>query len=298
MSSVRRYRQCYSSAQFVLDAIRSNAVWTGPAESVYLRASYLPLIMPASIPASTESTAKATLLLFTLGAAAETERRRLLPAPCRAEEHALHRACIDNALSAGREAQCRLVVSSPAALDLAPDALLIEQQGQGFGQRLSLAMRNAFDRSGPVIVVGGDSPELGAEHVSTAIDRLNRCQADVVLGPCPDGGLYLLGARKPLTGLLESVRWCRPNTLADLVRRLEAEGLRIAYLAPLGDLDRSRDLDRWLAKGDTRRFGHRLLILISAALGAHRQPLITDRFHPLAADPVRHLRGRAPPRAA
>lgn len=271
---------------------------SGSAESVSSRQPYLTLIMPASIPASIEPTAKATLLLFTLGAAAEAERRRLLPSPYRAEEHALHRACIDNALSAGREAQCRLVVSSPAALDLAPDAQLIEQRGQGFGQRLSQAMSDAFDRSGPILVVGGDSPELDTEHLSSAIDRLNRSEADVVLGPCPDGGLYLLGSRRPLTGLLESVRWCRPSTLADLVRRLEAEGLRVALLAPLGDLDRASDLDRWLSRGGTHRIGRQLLAWIAAALVRHRRPPIAVRFLPPAADPVRHRWGRAPPRAA
>ena len=241
---------------------------------------------------------RATLLLFTLGAVAETERRHLLPSTCRAEELALHRACIENVLSAGRQVGCRLVVSSPSDLDLAPDALLVEQSGQNFGQRLGQAIEVACDHARPVVAVGSDSPDFRAKHISDALEMLDETAADVVLGPCHDGGLYLLALRRPLVGLLETTRWCRSNTLVDLVRRLETQGLRVELLAPLSDLDKPSDLEQWMASPAPCALGSHLFVLISKALASHRRPAIAPGLKILPASYVGDCWGRAPPRAA
>lgn len=189
-----------------------------------------------------------TLLVFTLGAPAESRRRSLLPERWRGTEVALRQACLEATLAAGRTAGCRLEVSCPRPLDLPADAHHVPQTGNHFGARLDRAMRASLARrSGPVVVVGTDAPGLDAERVVRALEALAEEPDRVVLGPSPDGGVYLVAACRPIEGLTDDVRWCCGATLATLRQTLEAAGRRVVLLDPLTDLDRPADLDRWLA---------------------------------------------------
>lgn len=264
--------------------------------------------------------ARPTLLVFTLGAAAEGRRRRLLPEALRDRETALYRACLDEALSAGRACGFRLAVSAPRhALDPAPDRALppevsLREQGEGdFGERLA----DAFDAyrpapGAPVVVVGTDTPGLSAARLGRAAAALlapaARGNGRAVIGPSPDGGLYLLAADRPLGDLLRRVPWRRRRTLSALTRELERAGLTVELLDPLADLDRPADLDGWLAGRRDRSRGAneapgRLAALfdrIAAALARllaalRRPPVLAGGGDPRpAVVPVRA--GRAPPR--
>lgn len=117
----------------------------------------------------------------------------------------------------------------------------LEQRGADFAERLLNAFGDVralgYDA---IVVVPGDVPGLG--HLGEAFRQLEAGRT--VLGPCHDGGVYLIGARGPVAGLLGGVRWRTGAVLADLrVRAPEA-----VLLAPLGDVDRSADLAR-LARG-------------------------------------------------
>jgi glycosyltransferase A (GT-A) superfamily protein (DUF2064 family) len=205
-----------------------------------------------------------TLLVFTLGAEAEGRRRRLLPEALRDRETALYRACLDEALAAGRACGFRLAVSAPgagpdAAVDGAPDATLHAQGEGGFGDRLAAAFDAAGPAPGsPVIVVGTDTPGLTADRLRRAAlalaeplagppQQAGRPAGRAVIGPSPDGGLYLLAADRPLGELLRRVPWRRRRTLAALTRELERAGFAVHRLDALADLDRPADLDGWLA---------------------------------------------------
>lgn len=189
-----------------------------------------------------------TLLVFTLGASAESRRRRLLPERWRGTEMGFRRACLDAVLEAGRQAGCRLEVSSPRCLDLPEDAVHVPQTGADFGIRLDRALRDSLTRqTGPVVVVGSDVPDLEAEHVARALEALEGHPDRVVLGPSPDGGVYLVAASRPIEGLADDVAWCCGATRSTLCRLLEAAGREVVWLEPLTDLDRPADLDRWLA---------------------------------------------------
>src|SRR5437764_1024684 len=83
-----------------------------------------------------------TLLVFTLGAARESARRRLAPAGLQGMETALRQACFDAALAAGRACGCRLAVCREvvrlaplAGLDRPADlARLLADRGSGKGR--------------------------------------------------------------------------------------------------------------------------------------------------------------------
>jgi uncharacterized protein len=253
-----------------------------------------------------------TLLVFTLGADAEGRRRRLLPEALRDRETALYRACLDEALAAGRACGYRLAVSTPRRTpdeDRDPDVALHAQGEGGFGDRLA----EAFDAAGPapgapVMVVGTDTPGLGAGRLRRAAAALVHATGPtdltrsgrVVIGPSPDGGLYLLAADRPLGDLLRRVPWRRRRTLAALTRELERAGLAVHLLPPLADLDRPADLDGWLARRPKSAGGgplEHLASLLGQLLAALRRPLVLPPAGPPrpAVVPVRS--GRAPPRA-
>src|SRR5262245_39651630 len=129
-----------------------------------------------------------TLLVFTLGAARESERRSLLPRGLRDLEIGVRQGCLEAALAAGRACGCRLEVCSPSPLALPADVRHVAQEGSGFGSRLERAMLDALARgAGPLLVVGTDVPGLTARQVSRALALLADDPDRVVLGPSPDG---------------------------------------------------------------------------------------------------------------
>ena len=132
-----------------------------------------------------------------------------------------------------------LLVVGTAIPGALPGARRFVQRGEGFGERLSNAFADARDLGyREIVVVPGDVPGLSASHLAAAFTALEA--QPTVLGPSPDGGVYLIGARRPVDRLFEGVRWCTGSVLADLRARAGAAAL----LPPLADLDRASDLRR------------------------------------------------------
>jgi uncharacterized protein len=113
----------------------------------------------------------------------------------------------------------------------------VEAVGQGGGD-LGVRMRRALAGCprGPVVLVGGDIPALGARHAAAAFRLLGG--HDLVFGPAEDGGFWLVGARHPrhLPPLFEQVRWSTPYALADTLAGLPRR-------VSVGFVDRLEDVD-------------------------------------------------------
>jgi 2-phospho-L-lactate guanylyltransferase (CobY/MobA/RfbA family) len=254
-----------------------------------------------------------TLLVFTLGASSERLYRRLLPGRLGDVETAFHGACLDAALDAGRAAGCRLVVATGAAVDLPVDVTRVVQRGQSFGVRFRHAVAEAEAAAdGPLLVVGTDIPDLSAAHLRDALGRLAAAPSQVVVGPSPDGGFYLLGAATPLAGLLDGVHWRWHDTLHSLRTNLARHGMGASLLEPLDDLDHPRDLARWLSGQQAERrhprFDHpsaflswppRLIawaVTLRRALASLAKPPTPLVLGHACASMPKVLGGRAPPR--
>lgn len=132
-----------------------------------------------------------------------------------------------------------LLVVGPPGPGQPPGARRLDQRGASFGERLANAFA-AARRLGyrEVVAVPGDVPGLTAAHLRAAFAALGF--HPVVLGPSPDGGVYLLGTREGADRLFEGVRWCTRFVLADLLGR----AVRPAVLPALADVDGAADLDR------------------------------------------------------
>lgn len=238
---------------------------------------------------------RATLLVFTLDAASERSRRRLLPTRLGGWEMALYRQSLETALEAGRANGCELRVCAPRRLPLDAGVEQFAQEGRGFGARLERAIaRQVPSPERPLVVVGSDAPGLGSRHVADALARLAERPDRLVVGPSPDGGFYLLASARPVDELLAEVRWLRSDTLTSLLAAARERGIEVSLLEPLADIDRAADLDRWLKRhaASASAWLERLL----AALRALRRPLLpTALGRPLPARiAVRPARG--PPR--
>ena len=237
-----------------------------------------------------------TLLVFSRGIAAESSRRQLLPGSLRHVEDGTHRAFLDAALLAGEVAGCALAVCSPRPLDLGPAVAHIPQCGADFGTRVEAATSRAFARRPSVLLIAAsDVPGLRAEHLARAIELLRADPERVVLGPSPDGGLYLIAATRPIPDLGTATRWCRRDTLVRLERTLAGLGRPVVRLEPLRDLDARADLESWLADGAAIELPLRPLARFLRAALASLHPeapavlgFVRSSFHPAHS-------GRAPP---
>ena len=118
--------------------------------------------------------------------------------------------------------------------------ILMRQRGADLGERLSHAFRLLLHRHTAVVIIGADSPLLPARLLRQAIQELRPCEA--VLGPAPDGGLYLIGLRRFPSKILTGVRWGTAYAFRDTLRRLLHYNLCCSILPPVADVDRPRDL--------------------------------------------------------
>jgi glycosyltransferase A (GT-A) superfamily protein (DUF2064 family) len=88
--------------------------------------------------------------------------------------------------------------------------VVIPQVGDSFGDRLARAHLDA-DQGRGVVQVGMDSPQLCAEDLREAAERLDDHPS--VLGPAADGGWWLLGVRYGTdASALPSVKMSTPST--------------------------------------------------------------------------------------
>jgi hypothetical protein len=126
-----------------------------------------------------------------------------------------------------------------------PRFRLVVQRGEDLGARLASLLAGLLDDGHPgALAIDSDSPTLPMSHVAEAAGRLEDGSADVVLGPCEDGGYYLVGLREPQPALFEEIPWSTERVLALTVERAQARGLRTHLLPRWFDVDTEADLRR------------------------------------------------------
>lgn len=124
---------------------------------------------------------------------------------------------------------------------------VVRQRGVGLGERLESAFWLLLQRHSSVVVIGTDSPELRPGAILQALEELRWCEA--VLGPCPDGGYYLLGLRRglhkdALTDLFRGIRWDSRWALMDTLKNMMRLRLSCSVIESCADVDRPHDVER------------------------------------------------------
>jgi rSAM/selenodomain-associated transferase 1 len=127
---------------------------------------------------------------------------------------------------------------------LAPDMALTPQRGADLGERLDQLLTAALAGGAQqAVVMDSDSPTLPAAYVAAAFARLDGPE-DVVLGPCDDGGYYLIGLKRPQPRLLREVQMSTPSVVRDTLALAAQLGLRVALLPAWYDVDTAAELER------------------------------------------------------
>lgn len=133
-----------------------------------------------------------------------------------------------------------------------PEFQVSVQAGADLGERLQSAVQAAFERGAEaVLAIGTDAPELERGTILDAFAALEN--ADVVIGPCSDGGYYLIGTRQGEAELFQGIDWSSSAVLKQTEERLRRQGLRWASLRTLQDIDTHADLERWQAGKSLRK---------------------------------------------
>jgi|Deesub1362A_J573_1020465.scaffolds.fasta_scaffold00876_16 hypothetical protein len=116
-----------------------------------------------------------------------------------------------------------------------------DQRGKTLGERLINAFRDHFDTGyKKVVIIGSDSPTIPLEYIKDAFTILNK--KEFVLGPCNDGGYYLVGARRLYERVFRRIPWDTSEVLNKTLDRLNSGDIDY-YLLPFWyDVDRIEDM--------------------------------------------------------
>jgi len=196
-----------------------------------------------------------TLLVVAKRPAAGQTKTRLCPPLSGAAAAALYECFLLDTLDIMRQAPGveRGIVylpddAEPYFRTLAPDMALTPQRGDNLGERLDHLLTEALTGGADqAVVLDSDSPTLPAAYVALAFALLDGA-ADVVLGPCDDGGYYLIGLKRPQPRLLRDVQMSTPYVVRDTLALADELGLRAALLPPWYDVDTVAELERLRAE--------------------------------------------------
>lgn len=125
-----------------------------------------------------------------------------------------------------------------------PEFVVRPQVAGDLGARMGASFRRAFEAGAArVVLTGSDLPGLGAARVRAAFAAL--AQAAAVVGPAEDGGYGLIGMRAPGVDLFQGIAWSTDAVLAQTEALARAQGVTLARLPPLADLDTLAEYEAW-----------------------------------------------------
>jgi len=132
---------------------------------------------------------------------------------------------------------------APPGFDFVP------QVGDDLGERLDNVLTHCLQTGyHQAVVMDSDSPTLPVAYLRQAFRELNDPAVDVVLGPCDDGGYYLIGLKSPCPALFRGIVMSTPTVTAETLERAHEQGLRVACLPRWYDVDTSEELERLIGE--------------------------------------------------
>jgi|GEM_PF-75613 len=201
------------------------------------------------------------------------------------EDQAAH-CCDDHELSA-----IDLALATTADADaypmLCPTPTLVHQGEGDLGARMARLLGDGLNEADAVVLLGTDSPGLPGQHLAAALAALDT--ADVVLGPCENGGFWCLGlsraarAHCPVAAdnsWLDGIDWTAQDTRPAVEARAHELGLTLAHAPSWFDVDHGCDLPRLSnaldqTPGDTPQLAPRVRAELARDAPTAEQPLVS-----------------------
>lgn len=201
--------------------------------------------------------ARAALMVMARDPAAGRVKTRLQPAIPAAESTRLYRAFLADALRqfAALDVAVRVYVADaarPQGLDVRlHGASLHGQRGSTLDRRMDAAFRDSskagYER---LVIIGTDHPTLPTRYIREAFSALGR-HGSAVLGPCADGGFYLLGMRPYCQDLVLGRRYSHERVSEETLALARRLARHVTVLDGWYDVDTPGDLLR--LAGDLER---------------------------------------------
>ena len=125
------------------------------------------------------------------------------------------------------------------------DVALIPQRGGGFGERLYNTAEDLFAAGfSAVCLIDSDSPTVPVRAYVKAVQRLLADEDCAVMGPCDDGGYYVLGLNALHPQLFENIGWSTEVVAEQTRRKAQAIDLPLYSLPRWFDVDDRQTLTR------------------------------------------------------
>lgn len=120
---------------------------------------------------------------------------------------------------------------------------LIPQIGDDFGERLANVSRSLFEQGyEKVVILDSDSPNLPSGYIYDGLECLDK--TDAVIGPCLDGGYYLIGLSSHVPEIFSDIPWSTGEVTGTTLERAESVGLSVFLIDEWYDVDTWEDVVR------------------------------------------------------
>lgn len=120
------------------------------------------------------------------------------------------------------------------------------QEGVDLGRRMHDALQRAFINHDRAVIIGSDIPGITQTLLQKAFEALDT--SDAVIGPCTDGGYYLIGFRKEsFIDCFQDIKWSTDTVFFETMLRLQHN--TVALLPRLDDMDTVEDIRRCATQG-------------------------------------------------
>ena len=121
---------------------------------------------------------------------------------------------------------------------------LIAQEGVDLGERLISVFEQLFSSGyDSVTIIGSDSPNLPVAFIKKSLNNLKKNSVDVTLGPCKDGGYYLIGLKAFYGDIFKEISWSTSSVFDETIDKIKKLGLCVSVLPEWYDIDNNKDLD-------------------------------------------------------
>ncbi|WP_462137376.1 TIGR04282 family arsenosugar biosynthesis glycosyltransferase [Candidatus Mycalebacterium sp.] len=118
----------------------------------------------------------------------------------------------------------------------------VAQKGETLGEKISNAIDDRVSAGNlKVVVIGTDCVDITAETITDSFERLDT--ADAVIGPCEDGGYYLIGLKTNRAELFSGIDWSTDRVMAQTLEKARKLRLNVSVLKTLRDIDCADDLN-------------------------------------------------------
>lgn len=120
---------------------------------------------------------------------------------------------------------------------------LMPQTGGHLGERLANVSGYLFEHGyEKVVILDSDSPNLPTGYIYDSMRCLDK--TDAVIGPCLDGGYYLIGLSTHMPELFQDIPWSTPRVTELTMEKAVNMGISVSLIDEWYDVDTVEDLIR------------------------------------------------------